>query len=190
MVVVVDVVGQVQHKSHVDHGVGPVGDRGDGDDDVACSAGRLDRGRVHAGVDADVGEDGDGEGAEQNELFPAVRDAEGAVVGEGRVGLAHLAGGEVGHGFDGEAGEEFDRGDVQVLVGGDVFGGEGQVDGEAGPEDRGGDQEAAEPVGGAGVEGDGEVEGEGGAEEEGGEEGEDLERGGVEVAGAGDVGPY
>jgi len=190
MVVVVDVVGQVQHKSHVDHGVGPVGDRGDGDDDVACCAGRLDRGRVHAGVDAVVGKDGDGEGTEQNELFPAVRDAEGAVVGEGRVGLAHLAGGEVGHGFDGEAGEDFDRGDVQVFVGGDVFGGKGQVDEEAGPEDRGGDQEAAEPVGGAGVEGDGEVEGEGGAEEGGGEEGEDLERGGVEGAGAGDVGPY
>lgn len=111
-------------------------------------------------------------------------------MGEGRVGLARLAGGEVGHGFDGEAGEEFDRDNVQVPVGGGVFGGEGQVDGEAGPEDRGGDQEAAEPVGGSGVEGDGEVEGEGGAEEEGDEKGEDLERGEVEGAGARYVGPY
>lgn len=64
MVVVVDVVGQVQHKNHVDHSIGPVGDGGDGDEDVACSAGRLDRGSVHAGVEADVGEDGDGEGTE------------------------------------------------------------------------------------------------------------------------------
>src|ERR1700722_20586618 len=106
MVVVVDVVGQVQHKSHVDHSVGPVGDRGDGDDDVACGAGRLDRGRVHAGVDADVGEDGDREGAEQNELFPAVRDARGMVVGEGRVDLAQLKGDDVGHAVDREADDQ------------------------------------------------------------------------------------
>src|ERR1700722_13637768 len=100
MIVVVDVVGQVQHKDHIDYGIGPVGDRGDGDEDVACGAGCLGRGCVHAGVDADVGENGDGEGAEQDKLLPAVRDAGGAVVGEGRVGLARLAGGKVGHGFD------------------------------------------------------------------------------------------
>ena len=106
VIVVEDVVREIQYERDVDHRIRPVRYGRDRDDDVAHRPWRLDRGRVHARVDADIGQDGDGKRAQQHGLFPAVRDGRGAVAAQGRVVLPHLAAGAERHGLDGEAGEK------------------------------------------------------------------------------------
>lgn len=133
MVVVVDVICQIQHERYVDESIRPICNSGNRDDDVTGSAWSLNIGVIHAGVDADVGENGDGKYTHQDELFPAVRNRRHPVAPESGIVLAHLTADEIRDSLDGKAGDDLDRDDVEVAVGGDILTGEDKPDGQGRP---------------------------------------------------------